>query len=155
MVGNYLTETSNLWSIIAIASRGCSRCASYPSRFFQRLENPPEWVRWFSQQKTHFFPMGFPVVFPIFYGCHFGTNPIVASHGVKNRCRRARQRSTSLSSAASWRSTTRKWRLVAAGGGTKTSAQSYQSYFYPSSSKRYPPSQQDIVTIDSDYRPLL
>lgn len=142
-----------LGNIIAIASRGCSRCASYPSRFCQTwLENPPEWVRWFSQQKTPFF-LWFFHVFPIFYGCHFGTNPIVASHGAfigagergneAHHCRLQRLGDLQRESEG-W------WQLVAAGGlfwGTKTSAQSYQSYFYPSLSKRYPPSQQDIVTI--------
>ena len=54
------------------------------------------------------------------------------------------------------------WRLAEFGpllgasfGAPRHQLPGYHSYFYPSSSKRYPPSQQDIVPIDSDYRSLL
>ena len=130
MVGNYLTprlvrtsllsQKSPLWSIIAMEHPGGVQTWQVTFRFFQRwLENPLERVRWFSQQKTPFFWCFFhvfPHILWLSFPSRVGTSHRCLSWGPHrpHRCRRARQRSTSLSSAASWRSTTRKWRLAEA-----------------------------------------
>ena len=183
MVGNYLTprlvrtsllsqksptcEASLPWSIQGVFKHG-----KLPSAFFSSMagKSPRKSAMIFPAKNT-FFLMVFPCL------SHILWLSFPSRVGTSHRClswiphrRRARQRSTSLSSAASWRSTTRKWRLVAAGGplpqwfnvrcwsghrvwtffggqfwGTKTSAQSYHSYFYPSSSKRYLPNKIELL----------